>query len=126
MKDKVFISLIVMMILIMTTVPTTLAGTTATDTVFYCKDMTEGIIALKEISSLKLTLSNGSILSTAVSQTETAVNIEENMKNVEFVLILDASGSMSGQRNEITKSATQELTDALFDKIGEDLSLIHI
>ena len=120
MKDKVFISLIVMMILIMTIVPTTLAGTTATDTVFYCKDMTEGIIALKEISSLKLTLSNGSILSTAVSQTETAVNIEENMKNVEFVLILDASGSMSGQRNEITKSATQELTDALFDKIGED------
>ena len=118
MKKKMIASLILIVIILVFTLPVTLAETTTSDTVFYCKDMQEGIIALKEVSSFKMTLSNGYIFSTAVAKTETAVNIEENMKNVEFVLILDASGSMSGTRNEITKQATQELTDALFNKIG--------
>lgn len=120
MTNRIIAFLILMVIIIGITSPLSFAETKTADTIYYCKDMSEGIIALKEVSAFKVTLSNGSILSTAISQTETEVDIEENMKDVELVLILDASGSMSGRRNATTKTATKELVDALFDKIGTE------
>lgn len=88
-------------------------------TVFY-KDSENGILAYKQINAFQLQLSDGRVLSNMSLTTGSDVTVEENLKDVEIVFVLDNSGSMSGNRIQTLKSATQELVTKLFDKIGEE------
>lgn len=126
MKRKIAISLIliIIMMMIVSSFQHSLADSDYTDSSFYCKNTELGVMAYKQISAFRLSLADGSTLADAVSTTETSVNIEENMNRVEVVFILDASGSMSGNRNSTTKSATIELTNALFEKVGANNLMI--
>ena len=88
-------------------------------TVFF-KDEKNGILAYKQINAFQLQLSDGRVLSNMSVTTGSSVNVEENLKDVEIVFILDNSGSMSGTRISTLKDSTKNLVDKLFTKIGKE------
>lgn len=119
MKKKILVLLILFIIIIIVSTNQCFA-TTSTGKTFYYKNDAEGILAYKQVNAFQLKLSNGTVLSNMSVNTNSSVNLEENMKDVEIVFILDNSGSMSGTRISTLKTSTNELVNKLFDKIGDE------
>lgn len=93
---------------------------TSTGKTFYYKNEVDGILAYKQVNAFQLKLADGTVLSNMSVSSTSSVDLEENMKDVEIVFVLDNSGSMGGTRIESLKTATRGLTDKLFEKIGSE------
>ncbi len=117
MKKKILLFLILFIIIIF---GNQCFAAKSTGKTFYYKNESEGILAYKQINAFQLKLSDGTILSNMSVDTDSSVDIEENMKDVEIVFVLDNSGSMSGTRISTLKTSTKELVDKLFNKIGDE------
>lgn len=119
MKNKTLISFAIIMIII-SSFQYSMARIQTVNTKNYYKDNQRGINAYKQINALKIRLADGSLLVDAGITTDTNMDIENNMKNVEIVFVIDTSGSMSGTRMNTTRDSTKTLIQALFEKIGDN------
>lgn len=119
MKKKILTFLLLLLILLIL-FSSNCSASSSTGKTFFYKDESKGILAYKQVNAFQLQLANGTVLSNMSVSSESSVDIEENMKDVEIVFVLDNSGSMSGNRIQTLKSATQELVNKLFNKIGEE------
>ena len=122
MKKKVVFCLLIIVLIIITTCQHSYAINNYTDGVLYYKDTVNGILAYKQINALKMTLSDGTVLEDATLSTSSAMDIEEILKKLEIVFVIDTSGSMSGGKEETTKNSTKKLVETLYDKLVEDES----
>lgn len=119
MKKKILTFLLLLLILLIL-FSSNCSASSSTGKTFFYKDENRGILAYKQVNAFQLQLANGTVLSNMSVSSESSVDIEENMKDVEIVFVLDNSGSMGGNRIQTLRTATQELVNKLFDKIGED------
>lgn len=119
MKKKILAFLLLLLILLIL-FSSSCSASTSTGKTFFYKDESRGILAYKQVNAFQLQLANGTVLSNMSVSSESSVDVEENMKDVEIVFVLDNSGSMRGNRIQTLKSATQELVTKLFNKIGEE------
>lgn len=119
MKSKIIVSLMIIMLLVCNFQ----YSQAVTETMYarnYYKDNQIGMLAYKQVNAFKLSLADGSILADATVSSNSEVDIEDNMKDIEIVMVLDCSGSMSGGGEDIVRESSKELVDSLFTKLGED------
>lgn len=119
MKSKIAISFIIMLISLCT-FQYSWAASNYTDSSYYYKDNSLGILAYKQVNAFKLSLADGSILADATISTTSGLDTVEDMKKVEIVFVIDTSGSMQGTKENTTKDSTKTLVNALYDKLGSE------
>ena len=80
------------------------------------------VIAYSEISAFKLTLANGLVISSASIEGDSEQLITETSGNVQVVLIIDVSGSMTGTKIEKAKNAAKTMVENLM-QLGENTKI---
>lgn len=72
------------------------------------------VIAYSEISAFKLTLANGAVIASATVSGDSQQIVTTTSANIQVVLIIDVSGSMTGTRIEKAKSSAKTLVENLY------------
>ena len=67
------------------------------------------VIAYSELSAFKLTLGNGAVIVSATVSGDSQQIVTTTSANVQVVLIIDVSGSMTGTKIEKAKSSAKAL-----------------
>lgn len=73
------------------------------------------VIAYSELSAFKLTLGNGAVIVSATVSGDSQQIVTTTSANVQVVLIIDVSGSMTGTKIEKAKSSAKALVENLYE-----------
>ena len=133
MRKKVIASLIIIIMMIMCTFQYSQAEAAKTTSKYFYRNESLGILAYKQLNAFKLSLSDDSTLSEAsiTTRSKVDVNINEDIKPVEIVFVLDNSHSMSSivsinnweKRIDVLKSTMHDLVSILYENFGYNLKI---
>lgn len=118
MLKKIQIIILLLILIITIIVPFSYSGFTPNVVELY-----DGkVIAYSEISALKLTLSNGTVVTSTIINGDTKQNVIQIAEYLQLVLVIDTSGSMSGSSMSNTKEAALTLSENLL-ALGENVQI---
>ena len=111
MLKKLIMFIVITIFLFMFSTSTSYAGFAPTTVELY-----DGkVIAYAEISAFKLTLANGAVIASATVKGDTQQIVTTTSANIQVVLIIDVSGSMSGTKLQKAKDAANTLVENLYN-----------
>ncbi len=81
------------------------------------------VIAYSEMRAFRLTLANGAVLAYSTVSGDTYQIVTEQGRNVQVVIILDLSSSMTGDVLKEAQEAAKNLVQSLMDRLGVDTEI---